>query len=114
MPDIVPRWWVNKGRSHAWKPPASRLACSAMAATRRDMSDWPRAKPCFLYTDGVSEAWSRTNEEYGETRLVEFLTQKSDLAPEALICACLDDLNAFRSGQPLLDDLTIMAIQRTH
>ena len=68
----------------------------------------------FLYTDGVSEARSRTNEEYGETRLVEFLTQKPDLAPEALICACLDDLNAFRSGQPLLDDLTIMVIQRTH
>ena len=68
----------------------------------------------FLYTDGVSEAWSRTNEEYGETRLVELLMQKSELAPEALICACLDDLNAFRSGQPLQDDLTIMAIQRTH
>ena len=68
----------------------------------------------FLYTDGVSEARSRTNEEYGEKRLVEFLTQKPDLAPEALIGACLDNLNAFRSGQPLLDDLTIMAIQRTH
>jgi hypothetical protein len=40
--------------------------------------------------------------------------QKPHLAPEALICACLDDLNFFRSGQPLLDDLTIMAIQRTH
>ena len=68
----------------------------------------------FLYTDGVSEARSRSNEEYGEKRLVEFLTQKPDLAPEALIGACLDNLNAFRSGQPLLDDLTIMAIQRTH
>jgi sigma-B regulation protein RsbU (phosphoserine phosphatase) len=68
----------------------------------------------FLYTDGVSEARSRTNEEYGERRLVELLMRKPELAPEALICACLDDLNAFRSGQPLLDDLTIMAIQRTH
>jgi sigma-B regulation protein RsbU (phosphoserine phosphatase) len=68
----------------------------------------------FLYTDGVSEARSRTNEEYGENRLVEFLAQRSQLPPEALIRACLDDLNTFRSGQPLLDDLTIMAIQRTH
>ena len=66
----------------------------------------------FLYTDGVSEARSRTNEEYGETRLMELLAQKTTLAPEALIGACLDDLDAFRSGQPLLDDLTIMAIQR--
>jgi len=68
----------------------------------------------LLYTDGVSEARSQTNEEYGETRLMEVLTQKPDLAPEALICACLDDLSTFRSGQPLLDDLTIMVIQRTH
>lgn len=68
----------------------------------------------FLYTDGVSEARSAQNEEYGEMRLMEVLTQRPDLPPEALIRACLDDLNAFCSGQPLLDDLTIMAIQRTH
>jgi len=68
----------------------------------------------FLYTDGVSEARSYADEEYGETRLVEFMAQQSQLPPEALIRACLDDLDAFRSGQPLLDDLTIMAIQRTH
>jgi len=72
-----------------------------------------RGQTLFLYTDGVSEARSRTNEEYGETRLVEFLMQKPNLGPETLIGACLDDLNAFRSGQPLLDDLTIMAIQRS-
>jgi sigma-B regulation protein RsbU (phosphoserine phosphatase) len=68
----------------------------------------------FLYTDGVSEARSRDDEEYGEMRLLKFLSQKLDLNPEALVSACLDDLNSFRSGQPLLDDLTIMAIQRTH
>ena len=68
----------------------------------------------FLYTDGVSEARSGADEEYGENRLVGFLAQQTQLPPEALIRACLDDLNAFRSGQPLLDDLTIMAIQRTH
>jgi sigma-B regulation protein RsbU (phosphoserine phosphatase) len=66
----------------------------------------------FLYTDGVSEARSGTEEEYGETRLVEFLGQRSQLPPEALIHACLEDLDTFRSGRPLLDDLTIMAIQR--
>jgi phosphoserine phosphatase RsbU/P len=67
----------------------------------------------LLYTDGVSEARSYADEEFGEDRLVEFLSQQSQLPPEALIHACLDHLNAFCSGQPLLDDLTIMAIQRT-
>ena len=66
----------------------------------------------FLYTDGVSEARSYADEEFGESRLVEFVAKRSHLWPEALIRACLDDLSAFRSGRPLLDDLTIMAIQR--
>ena len=66
----------------------------------------------FLYTDGVSEARSPQNDEYGEARLVEFLTERPELTPGELIRACLDDLNAFRSGHPLLDDLTLLAIQR--
>ena len=66
-----------------------------------------------LYTDGVSEAQSPSGEEYGEAGLVEVLTRERDLPPEALIAACLDHLNAFRCGQPLHDDLTIMAIQRS-
>jgi phosphoserine phosphatase RsbU/P len=63
-----------------------------------------------LYTDGVSEARSPRNEEYGETRLVDLLAQRRELPPEALIDACLENLSTFRSGQPLRDDLTIMAL----
>lgn len=67
----------------------------------------------FLYTDGFSEARSARDEEYGETRLMELLARRCQLQPEALIHACLDDLNSFQAGQPLHDDLTIMAIQRS-
>lgn len=66
----------------------------------------------FLYTDGVSEARSPANEEYGEARLLDFLSHRPGLTPEGLIGACLDDLEVFRSGQLWLDDLTILAIQR--
>jgi sigma-B regulation protein RsbU (phosphoserine phosphatase) len=67
----------------------------------------------FLYTDGISEGRCPTDEEYGELRLQAFLEQNGHLASEALIRACLDDLLAFRAGQPRLDDLTAMAIQRS-
>ena len=67
----------------------------------------------ILYTDGVSEARSPTNEEYGEMRLLGLLAERRELPPAELIGACLEDLNAFRSGQPLHDDLTMMAIQRS-
>ncbi len=46
-PDIAPRWWANKARSHACKPAASRLACSATAATPRTPCDSLPERPCF-------------------------------------------------------------------
>jgi sigma-B regulation protein RsbU (phosphoserine phosphatase) len=66
----------------------------------------------FLYTDGVSEARSKGQEEYGEVRLVEVLSRCHSLTPQGLIRACLEDLAAFRSGVPLTDDLTMLAIRR--
>jgi len=67
----------------------------------------------LLYTDGLSEARSPADEEYGENRLAELLARQSQLPPEDLIRACLGDLGNFTSGQPLFDDLTILAIQRS-
>jgi len=67
----------------------------------------------FLYTDGLLEARSRGGEEYGERRLAEVLAGQRDLDPEALIRACLGDLSSFCAGQPLHDDLTLMALQRS-
>jgi sigma-B regulation protein RsbU (phosphoserine phosphatase) len=66
----------------------------------------------FLYTDGVSEARSANEEEYGEERLKELVASGSALPVKALVAACIDDLDDFRSGSALLDDLTIMAIRR--
>jgi sigma-B regulation protein RsbU (phosphoserine phosphatase) len=66
----------------------------------------------LLYTDGVSEARSANEEEYGAERLKELAAPSSALSAQALVAACIDDLDAFRSGAPLLDDLTVMAIRR--
>ena len=67
----------------------------------------------LLYTDGVSEARSTNHEEYGETRLASVLGQAHEAPLPGLIQACLRDLADFRSGAPLLDDLTLLAIRRT-
>lgn len=66
----------------------------------------------FLYTDGLSEARSGTDEEYGEERLVELLKRRRELSPAGLIEACLEDSSGFRAGVPLADDLTLMVLQR--
>jgi sigma-B regulation protein RsbU (phosphoserine phosphatase) len=66
----------------------------------------------LLYTDGVSEARSANDAEYGAERLKELVASSSGVSAQALVAACIDDLDGFRAGAPLLDDLTIMAIRR--
>jgi len=65
----------------------------------------------FLYTDGLLEA-RRGDDEYGVERVTQLLRQKAAAHPAQAIKACLDDLNSFVDGQAL-DDLTLLAIQRT-
>ena len=66
----------------------------------------------LLYTDGLSEARDGTDKEYGETRLAELTGVRQDLPPRELVEACLEDVAVFRSGTPMKDDLTVMAIRR--
>jgi sigma-B regulation protein RsbU (phosphoserine phosphatase) len=66
----------------------------------------------FLYTDGVSEARSASEVEYGAERLKELVASSTGKSAQALVAACIDDLDGFRVGAPLLDDLTVMAIRR--
>ena len=69
-----------------------------------------------LYTDGLTEARNRMDEEYGTDRLAARLTELAQQrGPTArdLTAACVGDLTAFRGGTPATDDLTIMVVRRT-
>ncbi len=66
----------------------------------------------FLYTDGLSEAVDPSGGQYGIDRLVELLRAGGSLGPVELISGCVSDLASFRSGTPMADDLTMMAIRR--
>jgi phosphoserine phosphatase RsbU/P len=64
----------------------------------------------LLYTDGLSEARDRTNEEYGG-RLHGFVGQCADLAAGQLVNRLVEDMREFSQGVPVNDDLTVMAIE---
>lgn len=68
----------------------------------------------LLYTDGLSETLNADGAEYGGERLARLLNEKHDLSPRALLDACVRDCFSFGSGQRSTDDVTLMAIQRTH
>lgn len=64
-----------------------------------------------LYTDGVTEAMTPEHEMFGEERLCEFLSERSD---KSLIGICEDiekELDEFQQGNQF-DDITIMMLRR--
>jgi sigma-B regulation protein RsbU (phosphoserine phosphatase) len=86
------------------------LFCEGVYPTQN--AEMARGDTLLLYTDGVSEARSATEAEYGAERLKELAASNPGLSAQALVAACINDLDGFRAGAPLLDDLTIMAIRR--
>ena len=65
-----------------------------------------------LYTDGMTEAATAGDEEYGLHRLTALLARCNAEGPQELIRNCLADLGSFLNGQERGDDLTILALQR--
>ena len=66
----------------------------------------------LLYTDGLSEARDRANEEYSG-RLHGVVGQCASLPAGKLVNRLIEDMREFSQGMPVTDDLTVMAIEMT-
>lgn len=66
----------------------------------------------LLYTDGLSEARDRADQEYGAERLTEVARRHAGATLADLLAACLADVNAHLAGAAKTDDLTLMALRR--
>ena len=66
-----------------------------------------------LYTDGLSEARNRADEEYGPERLTRLLKGAHGQAPDGVTSTCLADLERFLDGAPKSDDVTLMVVRRS-
>ena len=60
-----------------------------------------------LYTDGVTESFSSSGEEYGELRLIEALRRNRELSPQSLLSEIVQDVQRF-SDREQHDDITLM------
>lgn len=65
-----------------------------------------------LYSDGYSEATDNSGAEYGSERLKKVIADQHALGPSALITACREDLDTFRCGANIRDDMTILVLRR--
>ena len=60
-----------------------------------------------LYTDGISESFDDSGQEFGEQRLVESLQRNRELSPQSLIDSVVGDVKRFSSHEQS-DDITLI------
>ena len=65
----------------------------------------------FLYTDGITEACNRADEEFGERRLDELLAERRGANAEQLVSAAVAAVEKFADGAAQFDDMTCLALR---
>ena len=65
----------------------------------------------LTYTDGVTEAMDRDEEQFGLDRLADVLRSCAHLDPKGVIRHVVDAVKAFENGAPQADDLTLLVVQ---
>jgi len=64
----------------------------------------------LLYTDGVTEACDRENNEFGEDRLLDSLRRNRETPTWMMPQALANAVQAFEKGAPQADDMTILTL----
>lgn len=66
-----------------------------------------------LITDGLTEIQNPVGVEFGERRLRRVIERFSDRQPRDLITGMLEEVDAYREGEPMTDDRTITVVAVT-
>jgi sigma-B regulation protein RsbU (phosphoserine phosphatase) len=65
----------------------------------------------FLYTDGLTEAFSPAGELFGEGRLARAVARGRDLSMQALVVEVIEAVEGFAAGLEQADDATCLALR---
>ena len=115
--------YVNAGHNPPYRLAADgareRLTASGMALGIVPSTEYElrqaRLEPgdrVFLYTDGVTEAESPGDQDYGEPRLEAYLVAGQGAGDEELIEGVRADVLSFCGSVPPRDDMTMMVVAR--
>lgn len=74
--------------------------------------DFKQGDKLLLYTDGIIEAMDGIRNEYGFTRLEDFLYQNTSSTPSDLLNGLIADVNKFSDGAEQIDDISILVLSR--
>lgn len=73
---------------------------------------WEAGDRLVLFTDGVTEAQSKTQEEFGEDRLLELVRVHDQGSAEEVKSCIIDSLMDFTAGMMQHDDITLIVAKR--
>lgn len=84
--------------------PAARYEESRITVERGDV--------LVMFSDGVTEAPSPVDEEYGDARLANLVAELSSRSSKEIVEAVHQSVGAFTEGAPPADDITVMVARR--
>jgi sigma-B regulation protein RsbU (phosphoserine phosphatase) len=65
-----------------------------------------------LYTDGITEAWNDSGEQFGRARLKQSLLRHASQAAASILEGVIGDVLEFRGPAQQKDDLTLVVLKR--
>ncbi len=67
----------------------------------------------LLYSDGVTDACTKDEQEFGVERTVECLRVNTHLPANEILGRAFEAIDEFAAGAPQFDDITVMVVKRT-
>jgi serine phosphatase RsbU (regulator of sigma subunit) len=97
------------------------LASDAYFVGMFDFASW-QSRPFHLdkrdilviYSDGLTDAENRQQENFGEERLLDVIRNNAPLGSQAVERNLLRELEIFADGTPQTDDITFLIVEKTH
>jgi len=106
-------FWIEDGRTLGRLPATSTvLGILGQRSFEQQQMQLGRGERLLLFTDGISEAFNRMQEEYGEARIEGYLHSHARDSSGELIRGLIDDVLAFCGDARPSDDITLMIIGR--
>jgi sigma-B regulation protein RsbU (phosphoserine phosphatase) len=65
-----------------------------------------------LYSDGVSEAFSKDGEQFGDERVISIVCELREASAGTIVDKILEAVHTHTAGVPQLDDLTLVVVKR--
>ena len=67
--------------------------------------------PLFIYTDGLNEAENRQQQQFGDDRLLQVLTEQASGTAQQVITNMVEEIEKHRDGAEPNDDLTMLYLK---